>query len=99
VPVCLPRPDAAVVATIDARRSHIASVVDIVEKLKSMKPSDFGERSIVTGDSEPGVAIVWSGQDLWISEMICYFNNGEPSHADMLTLMACSRDLADRTLC
>ena len=66
---------------------HIAYFVDIVEKLKSMKSSDLGERSIVTGDPERCVEILKKCEDGGISEVICYFNFGELSHAETLKAM------------
>jgi len=66
---------------------HIAYFVDIVEKLKTMKPSDLGERSIVTGDSERCVEILKKCEEGGIDEVILYFNFGELSHADTLKAM------------
>ncbi len=66
---------------------HIAYFVDIVEKLQSMKASDLGERSIVTGDPDRCVEILKKCEAGGIDEVILYFNFGELSHADTLKAM------------
>ena len=66
---------------------HIAYFVDIVEKLLSMKASDLGERSIVTGDAERCIEILKKCEEGGIDEVICYFNFGELNHLDTLKAM------------
>src|SRR5581483_1033264 len=66
---------------------HIAYFVDIVERLKSMKASDLGDRSIVTGDPERCVEILKRCEEGGIDEVICYFNFGQLSHGDTLKAM------------
>jgi alkanesulfonate monooxygenase SsuD/methylene tetrahydromethanopterin reductase-like flavin-dependent oxidoreductase (luciferase family) len=66
---------------------HIAYFVDIVERLRSMKPEDVGERSIVTGDPEACIATLKKCEEAGIEEVILYFNFGELSHRDTLASM------------
>src|SRR5262249_37422439 len=72
---------------------HIAYFVDIVERLRSMKPSQLGDRSIVTGDVEHCIDVLKRCEEGGISEVILYFNFGELPHAD--TLRAMERFAAD----
>jgi alkanesulfonate monooxygenase SsuD/methylene tetrahydromethanopterin reductase-like flavin-dependent oxidoreductase (luciferase family) len=67
--------------------AHIAYFVDIVERLRSMKPSQVGDRSIVTGDAEHCIEVLKRCEAGGISEVILYFNFGELSHRDTLTAM------------
>jgi alkanesulfonate monooxygenase SsuD/methylene tetrahydromethanopterin reductase-like flavin-dependent oxidoreductase (luciferase family) len=66
---------------------HIAYFVDIVETLMRLKPSDLGERSIVTGDADRCVEILKKCEDAGISEVICYFNFGGLGHVETLRAM------------
>jgi alkanesulfonate monooxygenase SsuD/methylene tetrahydromethanopterin reductase-like flavin-dependent oxidoreductase (luciferase family) len=67
--------------------AHIAYFVDIVERLRSMKPSQVGDRSIVTGDAEHCIEVLKRCEAGGISEVILYFNFGELSHRDTLKAM------------
>jgi alkanesulfonate monooxygenase SsuD/methylene tetrahydromethanopterin reductase-like flavin-dependent oxidoreductase (luciferase family) len=66
---------------------HIAYFADIADTLKSLKPSDLGERSVVTGDPERCVEILKKCEDAGISEVILYFNFGAFPHLDTLRSM------------
>lgn len=66
---------------------HIAYFVDIVERLRSLKPSDLGDRSIVTGDTEHCIEILKRCEEGGIAEVILYFNFGRLSHLDTLKSM------------
>jgi alkanesulfonate monooxygenase SsuD/methylene tetrahydromethanopterin reductase-like flavin-dependent oxidoreductase (luciferase family) len=66
---------------------HIAYFVDIVEKLKQLKPSDLGERSVVTGDPDRCIEILKKCEDAGISEVILYFNFGGYGHLETLRAM------------
>jgi alkanesulfonate monooxygenase SsuD/methylene tetrahydromethanopterin reductase-like flavin-dependent oxidoreductase (luciferase family) len=66
---------------------HIAYFVDIVERLKAMKPSQLGDRSIVTGDVEHCVEVLKRCEEGGIAEVILYFNFGELSHRETLLAM------------
>lgn len=66
---------------------HIAYFVEIVNKLLSMKPSDLGERSVVTGDAERCIAQLEGVQDAGISEVILYFNVGLYPHRETMGMM------------
>ena len=66
---------------------HIAYFVEIVEKLKSMKASDLGDRSIVTGPPERCVEILKACEEGGIDEVILYFGFGALSHAETLAAM------------
>jgi len=66
---------------------HIAYFVDIVERLKAMKPSQLGDRSIVTGDVEHCIEVLKRCEEGGLSEVILYFNFGELSHRDTLAAM------------
>jgi alkanesulfonate monooxygenase SsuD/methylene tetrahydromethanopterin reductase-like flavin-dependent oxidoreductase (luciferase family) len=66
---------------------HIAYFVDIVERLRSMKPSQLGDRSIITGDAEHCIELLKKCEAGGISEIILYFNFGLLSHRDTLAAM------------
>ena len=66
---------------------HIAYFVEIVERLRSMKPSQLGDRSIVTGDAEHCIELLKTCEAGGISEIILYFNFGQLSHRDTLRAM------------
>jgi alkanesulfonate monooxygenase SsuD/methylene tetrahydromethanopterin reductase-like flavin-dependent oxidoreductase (luciferase family) len=66
---------------------HIAYFVDIVERLRSMEPSQLGDRSIITGDVEHCIEVLKKCEAGGISEIILYFNFGQLSHRDTLTAM------------
>jgi len=66
---------------------HIAYFVEIVERLRSMKPSQLGDRSIVTGDAEHCIELLKTCEAGGLSEVILYFNFGELSHRDTLRAM------------
>ena len=66
---------------------HIAYFVDIVERLRSMKPSQLGDRSIVTGDTEHCIELLKKCEEGGISEIILYFNFGLLGHRDTLRAM------------
>lgn len=72
---------------------HIAYFIEIVEKLMQLRPSDLGERSIVTGGADRCVEILKKCEDAGISEVICYFNFGALSHHE--TLLAMERFAAE----
>jgi hypothetical protein len=74
----------------DNRRTappHIAYFVDLVERLKTMTPEQFGARSIVTGNVEQCVATLKQVEAAGIEEVILYFNFGGYSHADTRRMM------------
>jgi alkanesulfonate monooxygenase SsuD/methylene tetrahydromethanopterin reductase-like flavin-dependent oxidoreductase (luciferase family) len=66
---------------------HIAYFVDIVERLRAAKPSQLGDRSIVTGDAQHCIEVLKRCEDGGLSEVICYFNFGLLSHRDTLHAM------------
>ena len=66
---------------------HIAYFVDIVERLRTAKPEQFGDRSIVTGDAEHCVEVLKKCEHGGLSEVICYFNFGLLDHKDTLRAM------------
>jgi len=66
---------------------HIAYFVDMAERLRAMKPSQLGDRSIVTGDTEHCIEVLKKCEDGGISEVILYFNFGELGHRDTLKAM------------
>ena len=66
---------------------HIAYFVDIVERLRAMKPDQVSDRSIVTGDVEHCVKVLKRCEEGGISEVILYFNFGELGHRDTLRAM------------
>jgi alkanesulfonate monooxygenase SsuD/methylene tetrahydromethanopterin reductase-like flavin-dependent oxidoreductase (luciferase family) len=66
---------------------HIAYFVDIVERIRSMKPEDLGERSIVTGTTEQVVEQLQRVAAAGIEEVICYFNFGGYPHEQTLYQM------------
>lgn len=66
---------------------HIAYFVDIVERLRTMKPSQLGDRSIVTGDAEHCIEVLKTCEDGGLSEVILYFNFGELGHKETLRAM------------
>jgi hypothetical protein len=66
---------------------HIAYFVDIVERLRNMKPSQLGDRSIVTGDAEHCIELLKACEAGGLSEVILYFNFGLLSHRDTLRAM------------
>jgi hypothetical protein len=49
---------------------HIASFVDMVERLRAMQPQDLGERRIVTGDLAPCLATLQKGEAAGLAEVI-----------------------------
>jgi len=55
--------------------------------LRSMAPSQFGERSIVTGDAEHCIEVLEKCAAGGIAEVICYFNFGLLGHKDTLRAM------------
>ncbi len=66
---------------------HIAYFVDIVERLRGMKPSQLGDKSIVTGDAEHCIEVLKKCEDGGLREVILYFNFGELGHRDTLRAM------------
>src|SRR3989454_299892 len=66
---------------------HIAYFVDIAERLREAKPSQFGDRSIVTGDAEHCIEVLKKCEDGGLAEVICYFNFGLLSHRETLQAM------------
>lgn len=66
---------------------HIAYFVDIVERLKSTKPEQLGERSLVTGDPAACIEILKKCEAAGIEEVILYFNFGNLNHRDTLKSM------------
>jgi alkanesulfonate monooxygenase SsuD/methylene tetrahydromethanopterin reductase-like flavin-dependent oxidoreductase (luciferase family) len=66
---------------------HIAYFVDIVERIRAMKPSQMGDRSIITGDPEHCIEVLKKCEEGGISEVICYFNFGLLGHRDTLKAM------------
>ena len=66
---------------------HIAYFVDMAERLRAMKPSQLGDRSIVTGDAEHCIEVLKKCEEGGISEVILYFNFGELGHKDTLKAM------------
>ena len=66
---------------------HIQYFVDITTKLKSMSPSDLGERSIITGDPENCRRILKDCEEAGIQEVILYFNFGGLGHRDTIEAM------------
>jgi alkanesulfonate monooxygenase SsuD/methylene tetrahydromethanopterin reductase-like flavin-dependent oxidoreductase (luciferase family) len=66
---------------------HIAYFADIVERLRAMKPSQLGDRSIVTGDAEHCLEVLEQCEDGGLAEVILYFNFGELDHKDTLRAM------------
>ena len=66
---------------------HIQYFIDITTKLKSMSPSDLGERSIITGDPENCRRILKDCEDAGIQEVILYFNFGGLGHSDTIEAM------------
>jgi alkanesulfonate monooxygenase SsuD/methylene tetrahydromethanopterin reductase-like flavin-dependent oxidoreductase (luciferase family) len=66
---------------------HIAYFVDIAERLRSMKASQVGDRSIVTGDAEHCIEVLKRCEEGGICEVILYFNFGELGHKDTLRAM------------
>jgi hypothetical protein len=67
--------------------AHIAYFVDIVERLRAMKPDQIGDRSIVTGDVEHCLEVLKRCEEGGISEVILYFNFGELGHRETLAAM------------
>jgi len=72
---------------------HIAYFVDIVERIRAMKPSQMGDRSIITGDPEHCIELLKKCEAGGISEVILYFNFGLLGHRE--TLRAMERFAAD----
>ncbi|HLF47998.1 MAG TPA: LLM class flavin-dependent oxidoreductase [Methylomirabilota bacterium] len=66
---------------------HIAYFVDIVERLRAMKPSQLGDRSIITGDAEHCIQLLKSCEEGGIEEIILYFNFGLLGHRETLRAM------------
>jgi hypothetical protein len=66
---------------------HIRYFIDIVEKLRSMKTEDIGERSIVTGSPEYCVEVFKRCEAGGIDEIIIYFNFGALGHRETLAAM------------
>jgi alkanesulfonate monooxygenase SsuD/methylene tetrahydromethanopterin reductase-like flavin-dependent oxidoreductase (luciferase family) len=66
---------------------HIAYFADIVERLKSMKPENLGERSLVTGDPEACIGTLRKCEAAGIEEVILYFNFGNFGHRETLKSM------------
>ena len=66
---------------------HIAYFVDIVERLRAMRPSQLGDRSIITGDAEHCIEVLKSCEEGGLSEIILYFNYGELDHRETLRAM------------
>jgi alkanesulfonate monooxygenase SsuD/methylene tetrahydromethanopterin reductase-like flavin-dependent oxidoreductase (luciferase family) len=66
---------------------HIRYFVDIVEKLRTMKTEDIGERSIVTGSPEYCVEVFKKCEAGGIDEIIIYFNFGALGHRETLAAM------------
>jgi alkanesulfonate monooxygenase SsuD/methylene tetrahydromethanopterin reductase-like flavin-dependent oxidoreductase (luciferase family) len=66
---------------------HIAYFVDVVERLRSMQPSQLGDRSIVTGDAEHCIELLKKCEAGGVSEVILYFNFGHLNHRDTLRAM------------
>ena len=66
---------------------HIAYFADIVERLRAMRPSQLGDRSIITGDAEHCIEVLKSCEEVGLSEIILYFNYGELDHKETLRAM------------
>ena len=66
---------------------HIAYFVDVVERLRSMQPSQLGDRSIVTGDAGHCIELLKKCEAGGVSEVILYFNFGHLNHRDTLRAM------------
>ena len=66
---------------------HIAYFADIVERLRAMRPSQLGDRSIITGDAEHCIEVLKSCEEGGLSEIILYFNYGELDHKETLRAM------------
>jgi len=66
---------------------HIAYFADIADRLRSMKPSQVGDRSIVTGDAEHCIEVLKKCEEAGICEVILYFNFGELNHKKTLKAM------------
>ncbi|MBI2756360.1 MAG: LLM class flavin-dependent oxidoreductase [Chloroflexi bacterium] len=61
--------------------------VDIANRVKSMKPEDLGERSIVTGTVEDVIRQFEQVEAAGIEEVICYFNFALLPHEETLRQM------------
>jgi alkanesulfonate monooxygenase SsuD/methylene tetrahydromethanopterin reductase-like flavin-dependent oxidoreductase (luciferase family) len=66
---------------------HIAYFADIVERIRSMTPTDLGDRSIVTGSPDHCIEVLKQCEEAGVDEIILYFNFGELSHLDTLKSM------------
>jgi alkanesulfonate monooxygenase SsuD/methylene tetrahydromethanopterin reductase-like flavin-dependent oxidoreductase (luciferase family) len=66
---------------------HIRYFVDIANRVKSMRPEDLGERSIVTGTVEDVIRQFEQVEAAGIEEVICYFNFALLSHEETLHQM------------
>jgi alkanesulfonate monooxygenase SsuD/methylene tetrahydromethanopterin reductase-like flavin-dependent oxidoreductase (luciferase family) len=66
---------------------HIAYFVDIVDRLKGMKPEDLGERSFVVGSAEQCVETLRKVEAAGIEVVIVYFNFGGYGHAETMRMM------------
>lgn len=66
---------------------HIAYFADIVDRLMSMKPSDLGDRSVVTGDAEHCIEVLKACEEGGIAEVILYFNFGGLGHRETIDAM------------
>jgi alkanesulfonate monooxygenase SsuD/methylene tetrahydromethanopterin reductase-like flavin-dependent oxidoreductase (luciferase family) len=66
---------------------HIRYFIDIADRVRRMKPSDLGERSIVTGTIDEVVHQFEQVEAAGIEEVICYFNFGLLPHAETMRQM------------
>jgi alkanesulfonate monooxygenase SsuD/methylene tetrahydromethanopterin reductase-like flavin-dependent oxidoreductase (luciferase family) len=66
---------------------HIRYFADIVERIRTMRPRDLGERSIVTGSRDEVVAQLKQVAASGIEEVICYFSFGAHPHDQVIDQM------------
>ncbi len=66
---------------------HIRYFVDIVHRLKNMKTTDLGEKSIIVGDAEHCVKVLKQCEAAGIEEVILYFNFGGLEHKETMKSM------------
>ncbi len=66
---------------------HIRYFVDIMHRLKNMKTTDLGEKSIIVGDADYCVNVLKQCEAAGIEEVILYFNFGGLEHKETLKSM------------
>lgn len=66
---------------------HISYFVDIANRLKTMKPEDLGDRSLITGDPEHCLSVLKECEEAGIAEVIMYFNFGGLGHKESMESM------------